>query len=412
MRKRWRLAYLVSHPIQYQAPLLRLIAQQPQIDLTVFFCSDFTTRAYRDKEFGQSIAWDVPLTEGYRHEFLPSVGARDGASFLRPLVYGLARRLTEQKFDALWVHGWGYWSHIHAVFKAHSMGIRVLLRGEAGSHLPLGLPFKQVTKRVLLRHLFSRVNAFLAIGTRNREFYSAYGVDAQRLFSVPYAVDNEFFQGMARDAAKDREALRASLGLEPGRPIILYASKLTERKRPHDILEAYVRLSADGRSEPRPYLLFVGDGEMRQAIEDRARALGWRSIFFLGFKNQTELPRFYDLCDVFVLPSMNEPWGLVINEVMNAARPVIVSDQVGCVPDLVREGENGCIYRAGDIGALHDALHFVLGDEPRRVAMGKRSLEIVSQWDFAADVDGLLQALAGGAAGTTGYGREPVGGRL
>ena len=393
MRKRWRLAYLVSHPIQYQAPLLRLIAQQPEIDLTVFFCSDFTTRAYRDKEFGQSIAWDVPLTEGYRHEFLPSVGARDGASFLRPLVYGLARRLTEQKFDALWVHGWGYWSHIHAVFKAHSMGIRVLLRGEAGSHLPLGSPFKQVTKRVLLRHLFSRVNAFLAIGTRNREFYSAYGVDAQRLFSVPYAVDNEFFQGMARNAAKDREALRASLGLEPGRPIILYASKLTERKRPHDILEAYVHLSADGRSEPRPYLLFVGDGEMRQAIEDRARALGWRSIFFLGFKNQTELPRFYDLCDVFLLPSLNEPWGLVVNEAMNAGKPVIVSDQVGCAPDLVRHGVNGFVFRAGDVMDLGNCLRAVLADPDLRDRMGRQSMQIINSWNFDYDLRGIRAAL-------------------
>jgi hypothetical protein len=123
MSKKWRLAYLVSHPIQYQAPLLRLISAEPDIDLTVFFCSDFSLRTYQDREFGQSITWDIPLTEGYRHEFLPSLGGGAGTGILRPVVHGLARRLRERKFDALWMHGWGHWSHVHAAFKANDMGV-------------------------------------------------------------------------------------------------------------------------------------------------------------------------------------------------------------------------------------------------------------------------------------------------
>ena len=68
-----RLAYLVSHPIQYQAPLLRRIAREPDIDLTVFFGSDFSLRAYRDEGFGVDVAWDTPLTEGYKHVFLKAL---------------------------------------------------------------------------------------------------------------------------------------------------------------------------------------------------------------------------------------------------------------------------------------------------------------------------------------------------
>ncbi|MCR4333107.1 MAG: hypothetical protein NUV34_10485, partial [Sulfuricaulis sp.] len=109
MRKKWRLAYLVSHPIQYQAPLLRLISAEPDIDLTVFYCSDLSVREYHDEGFGQALQWDVPLLDGYRHEFLPVVGRTDRLSFWRPLNHGLARRLDEGKFDALWIHGWGYW---------------------------------------------------------------------------------------------------------------------------------------------------------------------------------------------------------------------------------------------------------------------------------------------------------------
>lgn len=394
MRKRWRLAYLVSHPIQYQAPLLRLISAEPDIDLTVFYCSDLSVREYHDEGFGQAVQWDVPLLEGYRHEFLPAIGLTDRLSFWRPLNHGLARRLDKGNFDALWIHGWGYWSHLQAVSSAKKRGIKVLMRGESGLHLKTQGRWRQALKQKLMRYLVANVDAFLAIGEHNRKYYLHHGVAPGRLFPVPYCVDNAFFQEMAAGARATREQSRASLGLAPGRPVILYASKMTERKRPGDLLDAYLRLSPDGLREPHPYLLFAGDGELRPELESRATQVGWGSIRFLGFKNQTELPRYYDLCDVFVLPSLQEPWGLVINEVMNAARAVIVSDEVGCGPDLVRPGENGYVFKAGDINDLRNALAAALENSEKTSAMGQKSLEIISRWGFREDIAGLRQTLA------------------
>src|SRR5215469_13966387 len=88
-----RLAYLVSHPIQYQAPLLRRIAREPDIDLTVLFGSDFSVRGYQDQGFGVDIKWDVPLVEGYRHEFLPKLRDGSDVNLLSPLNYGIVSRL-------------------------------------------------------------------------------------------------------------------------------------------------------------------------------------------------------------------------------------------------------------------------------------------------------------------------------
>lgn len=400
MSKKWRLAYLVSHPIQYQAPLLRLISAEPDIDLTVFYCSDLSIRQYHDEGFGQAVQWDVPLLDGYRHEFLPVIGRTDRLSFWRPLNHGLARRLGKGNFDALWIHGWGYWSHLRAVSSAKRRGIKVLMRGESGLHLTTQGRLKQGLKRILMHYLVANVDAFLTIGEHNRKYYLHHGAAPERLFSVPYSVDNAFFQEKAASASPGRERLRTLLDLEPGRPIILYASKMIERKRPADLLEAYVRLSPDGRREPHPYLLFIGDGELRPELEARAVRLGWGSIRFLGFKNQTELPAYYDLCDVFVLPSIQEPWGLVVNEVMNASRAVIVSDEVGCAHDLVKSDINGRIFRAGDIDGLHSALASVLDDPEKTRLMGQRSLEIVNHWGFREDITGLrraLEAVAGAA---------------
>ncbi|NWG29876.1 MAG: glycosyltransferase family 4 protein [Rhodocyclaceae bacterium] len=391
--KKWRLAYLVSHPIQYQAPLLRKIAASPDIVLKVFFCSDFSLRKFADPEFGRSVQWDVPLVEGYEHEFLPSIGPTDKIGRIRPLVYGLTKRLREGRFDALWVHGWMHWSHIWAIHVAKQLGIKVLIRGEANLYQQNGNTLKKWIKDRFLRWLVANTDAFLAIGSWNREFYLHYGAKPEQIFLMPYAVDNDFFQKKAAEASSTRDILRASLGLEPGRRIILYASKLTARKRAMDLLEAYARLTPDGHTEPEPYLLFIGDGELRPALEGRARELGWKSIRFLGFKNQTELPRYYNLCDVFVLPSFQEPWGLVVNEVMNAGKAVIVSDQVGAGADLVRAGKEGAIFAAGNAGALARALAFLLEGE-RYIEMGKCSVEAINHWGFREDIAALRLALA------------------
>lgn len=388
-----RLAYLVTHPIQYQAPLLRRLAGEPGLALTVFFCSDLAVKKYHDPEFGQQIEWDVPLLEGYRHEFLPALGRSDRVSFWRPFNYGLTKRLREGGFQALWIHGYNRWFHWRAMHSAKRLGLKVLVRDEATLISASRGPAKRLLKRAFFAGLKRLAGGFLAIGSLNRDYYRHYGIPDGKIFPVPYAVDNAFFQAGAERAAARREQWRAELGLSPGRPVILYVSKLEPRKRPADLLAAYIRLIESGAVAGPPYLLLVGDGRQRGPLEEVVREKRLEGVRFLGFRNQTELPAFYDLCDVFVLPSVQEPWGLVVNEVMNAGRAVIVSDQVGCGPDLVKDAENGFIFRAGDIAGLAGALRQVLGNPEKCARLGQKSLEIIRNWSFIEDVKGLKMAL-------------------
>ncbi len=178
---------------------------------------------------------------------------------------------------------------------------------------------------------------------------------------MPYAVDNDRFAAAAALAAPDREQRRAALDLAPERPILLFAGKLTPIKAPEVALGALARLKA-GAGRP-PYLLFAGDGPLRAQLESEAASRGLADdVRFLGFRNQRELPAFYDLCDVFLLPSRREPWGLVVNEAMNAGRAIVASDQVGSAADLVRPGVNGAIVPAGDEAALAAALADITAD--------------------------------------------------
>jgi glycosyltransferase involved in cell wall biosynthesis len=396
--RRVRLAYLVSHPIQYQAPLLRRIAQEPDIDFTVFFGSDFSVRGYRDQGFGVGVTWDVPLLDGYQHEFLPRLRDGQDVSVMTPLNHGIFSRLRGRgggaAFDALWVHGYASANSLQGMIAAKALGIPVLLRAESWRRDRGRSGVMLALKNLFFAGLKLMVDGVLPIGTLNAEYWRHYFGDDVPQFLVPYAVDNGYFAQRARVAQSRRASLQAELGIDPARPVILFASKLQARKHCDHLVEAYARLAPAPGTEPNPYLVIVGDGEERAALEQQAAATDFSSIRFCGFRNQSELPRFFDLATVLVLPSRHEPWGLIVNEAMNAARPAIVSDDVGSGPDLIEDGVNGCIYPVGDVDALTNALRRVLEMPGVAASMGQRAFARIQSWDFEEDVKGLRRALA------------------
>ena len=389
-----KLAYLVSHPIQYQAPLLRRIAQEPDIDLTVFYGSDFSVKGYKDAGFGVDVKWDIPMLEGYRSEFLPVVRDQREISLTSPLNHGIFSRLRRGCFDALWVHGYSSVNTLQGMLAARLLGIPVLVRVESTLIDRPRASSKLLAKRLFFPVLRRLVDGVLTVGTLNGEYWRQYLGPSVPHFLTPYAVDNDYFQQRSAAAAASRAALQAELGLDASRPVILFASKFIPRKRPMDMIEAYLKLSAAPGKEPHPYLIMVGDGEEGPALRERARRSGFSSIRFPGFRNQSELPRFFDLCDVFVLPSVDEPWGLIVNEAMNAARAVIVSDQVGCRPDLVEDGVEGFVFPARDVAALTDAMRRVFAAPGTASEMGESALRRIRTWGIEEVIQGLRKALA------------------
>jgi glycosyltransferase involved in cell wall biosynthesis len=395
-KKKVRLAYLVSHPIQYQAPLLRRIAREPDLELTVYFGSDFSVREYKDKGFGVTVKWDVSLLDGYRYEFLPTIRDTGRTGRLSPLNYGIFSRLrgrrAEPAADVLWVHGYSTANALQAMLAAKTLGIPVLLRAESRLMEDRSRS-KEAARRLFFAGLSGLVDGVLSIGASNAAFWRHYLGEEFPQSPMPYAVDNAYFQRRSEEARAGRADLLAELKLDPSRPVILFASKLQQRKCCGDLLEAYIKLSPAPGVDPHPYLVIVGDGEERAALERRASESGFEGIRFCGFRNQSELPRFFDLATVFVLPSRREPWGLIVNEVMNAGRAVILSDEVGCAVDLVRDGVEGRIFPAGDVNALTGALQSVLATPGTAIEMGQRGRERIQSWSFEEDVQGLRNAI-------------------
>jgi glycosyltransferase involved in cell wall biosynthesis len=164
-------------------------------------------------------------------------------------------------------------------------------------------------------------------------------------------------------------------------PIILFTGKVSRRKGVLNLLAAHRLLK-----QPHQ-LILVGDGELRPAIMKD-------NIVVTGFINYREIPRFYWRSDIFVLPSLYEPWGLSVNEACAAGLPVVVSDACGCAQDLVNG--NGFIFPAGNVKALAECLDTLLASSTLRKRMGARSKEIVAEFSYEKDIEGIMEALQHG----------------
>jgi len=264
-----------------------------------------------------------------------------------------------------------------------------------GDNIPLSESrnswLKATVKKLVLRGLFRQASAFLVQGTSNRMFYQSYGAPPGRFFFVPYPIDNDSFAAKAQEARQHRGKVRAGCGIPADVVLLLFVGKLVPRKKPADVLEVLKRLQA---TFTHLGAAFVGDGELRPALEAEIARQGLRNCFLLGFRNQSELPELYAMSDIFVLPSERESWGLVANEAMACGLPVVLSDMTGASRDLVKEGQNGYVFPCGDVEALERIIHKLAVDPALCQRMGRRSLEIVRDFGYDRCVEGILKAAA------------------
>jgi glycosyltransferase involved in cell wall biosynthesis len=390
MSRVFRLAVVNSHPIQYFAPLYAYLNQDPALEVAALYCSDFSLRGAIDPGFKQAVTWDVDLLTGYRSVFLgEEAKQRTPAGFWSLICPQVCAEIRSGHYDAVLLHGYNYAVNILALLAAKTKRLPVLMRSE--THLGLHRDgWKRWTRDAVLSVAYRFVDGFLAIGTANRAYYRALGVPDNKIFDVPYTVDNDRFIAAAVLASKQRAEVRKKYGLPIGEPVVLYASKFMRRKHPDDVIRAMASLRDNGQAAT---LFMVGNGKMEHELRDLATSLAMDNVVFGGFINQAELPKVYAAADIFVLPSENEPWGLIVNEVMCAGIPVVVSDEVGCVPDLVKDGVNGYHMKAGDIGSLAIALEKLLADQTLRQRMGAASLSIISGWSYEQCRQGIAAAL-------------------
>ena len=351
MRK--RLAIVTSHPIQYNAPLFRLLTERGNIDVKVFYTWGQTEQGFvYDPDFKQAFQWDIPLLEGYEKEFVENISKQPTAGSFNGIDNrDLIQRIDRYNPDALLVFGWSFKSHLR-VLRHYGGRKKIIFRGDSNllDEVP-GLSVKKILRLVFLRWVYRTVDLALYTGAANKSYYVKYGLTEDQLVYAGHAVENERFYDTTGRYEAAAAQWRLELGIAADEQVYLFAGKLEPKKDPLLLLEAFQQLNV-----PKSRLIFVGKGILEDVLQQKAA--GDSRILFLGFQNQQQMPVVYRLANVFVLPSKGpgETWGLSVNEALACDRPVLVSNKCGCAADLVVPGTNGLIFEAGDIGSLKTSM--------------------------------------------------------
>jgi len=385
-----RLAVVVSHPIQYHAPWYRALANVT--DLTVFFCHKQDAHGQAAAGFSEPFEWDVPLLEGYQSAWLTNCAPAPGVDrFSGCDTPDIGRHLANGRFDACIVSGWYLKSYLQAMRACRAQGIRLLVRGD--SHLlERRSRWRALVKHWPYRWMLSRVDGHLCVGQANRDYLRHYGVREERLFNAPHFVDNDRFASgaAAARATGDAERLRSAWGAVAGDTLFLFVGKLTPLKRTRDFVASIANAAA---RNPRVRGAVIGSGPEEASLQQLAASVN-APVAFHGFVNQSALPACYAAADCLVVPSESESWGLVVNEAMATGLPAIVTERVGCAPDLIEFGETGFTYGAGDLEMLPERLLGMSGlllENRSRVT--EAVLARVSRYTCDRAVEGVLSAV-------------------
>ena len=384
-----RLAVLSTHPIQYYAPVFRLLAAQEGVALKVFYGWKGATERAVDPGFGTTVTWDIPLLGGYEHEFVPNAAREPGTHHFGGIdLPELHDRIAAWRPEALLVMGWCWRAHLAALRHFHGR-LPILFRGDS-TLLDESGGLRMLARRRWLRWVYRHVDVALHVGTRNRDYYQAHGLKPGQLVFAPHAIDNQRFRQNSGEMEAKAASWRGSAGINPDQVVFLFAGKLEPKKAPDLLLKTSNEVQFSGPR--RPAVVFCGSGVLEGSLRQNAGP----DAHFLGFRNQTEMPWVYRVGDVVVLPSRGpgETWGLALNEAMACGRAVIASDKVGAAVDLIEPGRNGWVFPSGQSTALATVLKEAAAAGRTVLAgMGRRSLEIISAWSLERQVKGILAGM-------------------
>ena len=352
--KEKRIAIVTTHPIQYNAPWFRLLANEPGIKVKVFYTwEQSASNAKYDPEFNRVIEWDIPLLDGYDYTFVKNTSTAPGSHAFNGIINPtLIPEIEEWKADAILIIGWAFKSHFKAM--RHFKGkIPVLFRGDS-TLLDEQNGIKKILRRLFLRYVYSFVDFALYVGSNNEEYFKVHGLKKSQLVYVPHAIDNERFSKRNNERGEILNELRTKLSINVSDFVVLFAGKFNQKKNPDFLLGLALHIP-----DENVRFVFVGNGELEKELKKKAKD---SRVRFIDFQNQNSMPAIYDLCNVYILPSNGpgETWGLAINEAMACSKYVIATTKAGGAVDMINDGLNGQLIAPGDVTKATEFIRQIL----------------------------------------------------
>jgi len=361
---RRRLVILTEIISPYRIPLFNALALHGGVDLHVIFLAE------TDPNLRQ---WQIYKEEiRFSYQVLPSWRKRIG-KYNALLNQGVGRALVTAAPEVILCGGYNYVTSWYALLWARVHKIPFLLWSESNlQDLRRGHALVEFLKNQFIYNC----SGFVVPGKSAQEYLRAHKIKEGVIFTAPNAVDNDLYVKVTASARKNAAQRRAELDLP--RRYFLFAGRLVREKGVFELLSAYAKLDESLRQQVG--LVFVGDGASRRELEEQSVSISPGVIRFAGFAQRERLATYYALAEMLILPTYTDPWGLVVNEAMACALPVILSRAAGCAADLVRENWNGLLIPPGDVSSLTAAMRSLAHQPGLRATMGANSLQHISHY--------------------------------
>ena len=371
-----RVAIIHNIIAPYRIPVFEKLAKNPSIDLKVFYCAE----THSDRN------WEVNACETYDYTILLGTCIQVG-SFKYHVNPSIVWELLRGNYDVVILGGCCDFTTQLAFIFSKLMKIPLILWSEgitsAQSRIgKLASPFTN--------HIVASVDAVVVPGELSRQYHITCGAMPERVFIAPSIVDNEFYIEQYNQLKPKKDQLKKDRGIAHNK-VILYMGQLIERKGIQYLISAYKSFKQDYNDA---CLVIVGDGPLKDNLQRACIEQNIEDVIFTGWVTEKEKVVYYSIADVFVLPTLEDVWGLVVNEAMCCGLPIITTNAAGCSIDLIENGYNGYIVDSGDTEQLYHALLDVFEGSVKPDRMGIRSLEKI-QRDFSVDttVNGFLSAI-------------------
>ena len=382
-----KIAIVTSHPIQYYAPLFKLLAQG--IDLKVFYTWGKDSVEKYDPGFGKKVQWDIPLLDGYCHQYLQNTSAEPGSHHFKGIKNPtIIKELLDYNPSAIMVIGWGYHSHLK-VLRYFKGKIPLYFRGDStlldNNNIGIKGKLQCLLRRIFLVWVYSHTDKAFYVGEESKAYFKWALLKETQLVFSPHSIDNARYE---IDYSSKANELRTSLSISNSDRVILFAGKFENKKNSLLLLNAFISASTIN-----VHLLFIGNGDNETQLKLLAKESTKTSfIHFINFQNQSMMPIWYQLADVFCLPSKGpgETWGLAVNEAMASGKAIIASTKVGCGKDLVKKNLNGWIFESDNLEELREVIEKIPSKESL-IKMGKESRRIIINWGIANTANCILK---------------------
>jgi len=357
----------------YRLPVFNSLAANANLDLHIVFLSE-TDPSLRE--------WRIYRDEiRFRYDVLPNWRRRI-AGYNVLINWDLYQHLDRISPDIVLCGGYSYMASWQAARWCGQHGVPLVLWSESTPYDNRG---EFMAVEFLKNRFLRNCRAFVVPGRSAFDYLVSLGVPEAEILTAPNTVDNEFFGRRALAVRMNAASCRARYGL-PQR-FFLYCGRLTKAKGVFDALDAYASLGTDLRSDVG--FVFVGNGHAKSDLEATAKNIYPGKVQFAGFVHREDLPAFYGLADMLIFPTHSDPWGLVVNEAMASGLPIITTSVAGCSADLVENGRNGFVVKAGAIDQLSSAMDLLSRNHDMRSRFAAHSEEHIRSYSPEACARGL-----------------------